>query len=196
MPCRCLPGYYDPYYVYRCAAPGYVLIIPPPEATTAQTRPAPATPSPNECYGPKVDQRGNLIHENGNMVPDFSKPVPCPSRSAPRPPSPPPIPKAVLEPIYFDLDQSVLRPDATETLRKDSEWFTQNPGKKVRIQGNCDPRATGEYNLALVRDGQKQRRGTLLILAWTEGCLRRSVTEKIGQAVKQKTNRAGQGKGG
>jgi peptidoglycan-associated lipoprotein len=72
----------------------------------------------------------------------------------PRPPSPPPsrpTPAAGLQPIYFDLDQSVIRPDAAETLKKSLEWFKQNPGRKVRIQGNCDPRATGEYNLALGR---------------------------------------------
>ena len=65
------------------------------------------------------------------------------------PPPPPPAPAAVLQPIYFDLNKSVIRPDTAETLKKNLEWFTQNPGKKVRIQGNCDPRATEKYNRAL-----------------------------------------------
>ena len=39
------------------------------------------------------------------------------------------------------------------TLQKNLEWFRQNPGRKVSIQGNCDPRATEKYNLVL---GQKR----------------------------------------
>ena len=75
-------GYYDPYYAYPSyAAPQYVLVVPPPDATTAQSEPVPATPSPNQCYAPKVDQSGNLIYENNDMIPDFSKPVPCPPQS-------------------------------------------------------------------------------------------------------------------
>jgi len=65
------------------------------------------------------------------------------------PPPPPPRPAALLKPIYFDLNKSVIRPDAAETLKRDLEWFRQNQGRKVMIQGNCDPRATESYNLAL-----------------------------------------------
>jgi peptidoglycan-associated lipoprotein len=34
-------------------------------------------------------------------------------------------------------------------LKKNLEWFRQNSGRKVSIQGNCDPRATEKHNLAL-----------------------------------------------
>jgi len=69
--------------------------VPPPEATTAYQQgpqiievpssgatypigPKPEKVPPNQCYAPKIDQKGNIIKENGNPVPDFSKPVPCP----------------------------------------------------------------------------------------------------------------------
>jgi peptidoglycan-associated lipoprotein len=60
-----------------------------------------------------------------------------------------PAPAAVLQPIYFDLNKSVIRPDAEETLKANLEWFKQNSDKKVSIQGNCDPRASRKYNHAL-----------------------------------------------
>ena len=82
-----------------------------------------------------------------------------PSTAKPYAPSPPPVPRqsppqqsapaAVLQPIYFNLSKSDIRPDAAKTLKKNLEWFKENPGKKVSIQGNCDPRATEQYNIAL-----------------------------------------------
>jgi peptidoglycan-associated lipoprotein len=86
-------------------------------------------------------------------------PAPAP---APAPVPPPPGPAAVLQPIYFDLNKSVITPDAAETLKANLEWFRQNPDKKVRIEGNCDPRATKKYNHAL---GQRRADATKKYLA-------------------------------
>ena len=72
-----------------------------------------------------------------------------PTPPAPARPSPKPAPAAVLQPIYFDLNKSVIRPDAAETLKRNLQWFRQHPDRKVKIQGNCDPRATESYNRAL-----------------------------------------------
>ena len=64
-------GYYGPYS-YPSYDPNYVLVVP--QGTEQQ-------PGPNQCYGPKVDQEGNIMrNQAGNMIPDFSKPVPCPSQ--------------------------------------------------------------------------------------------------------------------
>lgn len=64
-------GYYGPYG-YSSYDPNYVLVVP--QGTEQQ-------PGPNQCYGPKVDQEGNIMRDQaGNMIPDFSKPVPCPSQ--------------------------------------------------------------------------------------------------------------------
>ena len=37
-------------------------------------------------------------------------------------------------PIYFDLNKSVMRPDAA-TLKGSLGWFNQNQERKVRIEG-------------------------------------------------------------
>jgi peptidoglycan-associated lipoprotein len=92
----------------------------------------------------------------------WTRVVPTPPPvSRPRPPAPAPVPKpipaAVLRPIYFDLNKSVIRPDAAATLKRNLEWFRQNPGTKVRVEGNCDPRATERYNRAL---GQRRADAT------------------------------------
>ena len=73
-------GYYDPYYQYSYPAPGYVVEVPPPEATTQYQQQSTGPVPPNQCYAPKMDQSGNMLKENGNPIPDFGKPVPCPAQ--------------------------------------------------------------------------------------------------------------------
>ncbi|MBX5453001.1 MAG: peptidoglycan-associated lipoprotein Pal [Acidobacteriia bacterium] len=51
--------------------------------------------------------------------------------------------------IYFDFDRSTLRPEAKETLDRQSAWLEKYPQVKVQVAGNCDERGTEEYNLAL-----------------------------------------------
>jgi peptidoglycan-associated lipoprotein len=56
-----------------------------------------------------------------------------------------------VQPIYFDYDQAELRPEAKETLRRAAQWLSQGPNRTIvfRIEGNCDPRGTEEYNIGL-----------------------------------------------
>ena len=56
---------------------------------------------------------------------------------------------APLLPIYFDFDKSNIRPDQRGRLERDADYLKQNPGVKVRIEGNTDERGTNEYNMAL-----------------------------------------------
>jgi len=53
--------------------------------------------------------------------------------------------------IFFDYDKSDLRPEAKDTLRRSAAWLSQSPYRSVvfRIEGDCDPRGTEEYNLGL-----------------------------------------------
>ena len=51
--------------------------------------------------------------------------------------------------VFFDYDQSIVRPDGEETLRRQAKFLTQNPGLTLTISGHCDERGTREYNLAL-----------------------------------------------
>jgi peptidoglycan-associated lipoprotein len=54
-----------------------------------------------------------------------------------------------LKEIYFEFDSYDLNPDARATLKVDTEWLKGNPSSRVEIEGHCDERGTGEYNLAL-----------------------------------------------
>ena len=51
--------------------------------------------------------------------------------------------------VFFDFDSSTLRSDAQASVQKLAAWLKANPGKRIRIEGNCDERGTREYNLAL-----------------------------------------------
>ena len=55
-----------------------------------------------------------------------------------------------LGPVYFDMDQAVLRADARATLKARADAIQQHPEWGiVTIQGHCDERGSDEYNLAL-----------------------------------------------
>ncbi|OGR93109.1 MAG: peptidoglycan-associated lipoprotein [Elusimicrobia bacterium RIFCSPLOWO2_01_FULL_59_12] len=54
-----------------------------------------------------------------------------------------------LSAIYFDLDQSTLRNDARETLRKNYEALRTHKDWEALVEGHCDERGTTEYNLGL-----------------------------------------------
>ena len=54
-----------------------------------------------------------------------------------------------LSPIYFEFDKSTIRPDQAEKIRTNAQFLKNNPSLRVQIEGNCDPRGTYEYNLAL-----------------------------------------------
>jgi peptidoglycan-associated lipoprotein len=53
--------------------------------------------------------------------------------------------------VYFELDKADLTPESRDTLRRGAEWLTQGPNRSItfRIEGNCDPRGTEEYNIGL-----------------------------------------------
>ena len=51
--------------------------------------------------------------------------------------------------IYFDVDQSTVRGEATPILDAQAAWLVRYPAVKVRIEGNTDERGTREYNFAL-----------------------------------------------
>ncbi|HLF84911.1 MAG TPA: OmpA family protein, partial [Blastocatellia bacterium] len=53
--------------------------------------------------------------------------------------------------VYFELDKADLTPESRDKLRGAAEWLTQGPNRSItfRIEGNCDPRGTEEYNIGL-----------------------------------------------
>lgn len=51
--------------------------------------------------------------------------------------------------IRFDFDKYDLRPEAREILREHADWLFRHTEFEVIIEGHCDERGSGEYNLAL-----------------------------------------------
>jgi peptidoglycan-associated lipoprotein len=57
---------------------------------------------------------------------------------------------AILEEIvYFDYDESSIRPDAQESLARKVPILRANPNVRLRVVGHTDERGSVEYNLAL-----------------------------------------------
>lgn len=52
-------------------------------------------------------------------------------------------------PVYFDFDSSSIRPDQVERIEANADFIKEQEDVRIRIEGNCDPRGTKEYNLAL-----------------------------------------------
>lgn len=51
--------------------------------------------------------------------------------------------------IYFDYDQSELRPEFLDIVAQHGRFLAQNPEGRVRLEGHTDERGTREYNIAL-----------------------------------------------
>jgi peptidoglycan-associated lipoprotein len=60
------------------------------------------------------------------------------------------VPKTHLDPVYFDTDIAVLRPDAREKLTQYAKSILDHPEWGVlKIEGHCDERGSDAYNMAL-----------------------------------------------
>jgi peptidoglycan-associated lipoprotein len=53
------------------------------------------------------------------------------------------------ETVYFDFDSSVIKSSEMPKVSAVADYLKANPGKAVRVEGNCDERGTEEYNRAL-----------------------------------------------
>lgn len=91
-------------------------------------------------------------------------PPPPVEEMAPPPPPPPPPPvdtnvvrrerlqslmSEVLKPIYFDLDQSSIKPEGKDILTRVGGVLKEYPELFVTVEGNADERGSTEYNQAL-----------------------------------------------
>jgi len=52
-------------------------------------------------------------------------------------------------PVYFDFNEHVLTTEATQTLQQNADCIKKVAGRRLRLEGHCDPRGTEEYNMAL-----------------------------------------------
>ena len=51
--------------------------------------------------------------------------------------------------IYFDLDQTVIKPEFQAQVACHAAYLRQFPEARVRLEGNADERGSREYNLGL-----------------------------------------------
>ena len=65
--------------------------------------------------------------------------------------------------IYFDFDQSDIRPEFTEMLVAHGQYLTENAGMSLRLEGHADERGTREYNVGLGERRAQVVRRTLLL---------------------------------
>jgi peptidoglycan-associated lipoprotein len=56
---------------------------------------------------------------------------------------------AGMVPLYFDFDKSNIRKDQAGRMQTNADFMKKNAKSAIRIEGNCDPRGTNEYNMAL-----------------------------------------------
>ena len=52
-------------------------------------------------------------------------------------------------PVYFDFDSSDIRKDQESRIEANADFLSSQADTNIRIEGNCDPRGTSEYNMAL-----------------------------------------------
>ncbi|MGA3008270.1 MAG: OmpA family protein [Opitutaceae bacterium] len=55
----------------------------------------------------------------------------------------------LLPSVYFDFDQSAIKRDERKKLVDAVKYLTDNPTKKLLLEGHCDARGTDEYNMSL-----------------------------------------------
>lgn len=51
--------------------------------------------------------------------------------------------------IYFDFDQTLVKPESAQALQQHAQFLAANPTLTIRIEGNTDEKGGTEYNLAL-----------------------------------------------
>lgn len=54
-----------------------------------------------------------------------------------------------IEDIHFEFNRSDITEKDREILNGLSDWLSRNKTARIQIEGHCDERGTGEYNLAL-----------------------------------------------
>lgn len=92
--------------------------------------------------------------------PEAAAPAPAPVVEAPAP-TPAPAPVVAVDPlndptsilakrsVYFPFDVSAIQDDDKPIVEAHGKYLSEHPDRKVRVEGNCDERGSGEYNLAL-----------------------------------------------
>ena len=123
--------------------------------STQATAPAPGV-APSRADSP----RPTAATSGGGSTPSTA-----PSRATTAGPATgtPPLPREYsevtqLKDIHFDFDRSEVRAADAKVLDANADWLKANPPALLLIEGHCDERGTGEYNLAL---GERRARAAM-----------------------------------
>jgi peptidoglycan-associated lipoprotein len=65
--------------------------------------------------------------------------------------------------IYFDFDQSELRPEYADVLARHASGLSNNSRTSIRLEGHADERGSREYNIGLGERRSQSVRRMLLI---------------------------------
>jgi len=113
---------------------------------------------PARCRAAFASLRSKLVATREGRVPAEAVATPAapkPEAAAPKPEAAAPAAargaekESVLKDAFFDYDKSSIRPDAKRSLDENAKWLKANPNAALTIEGHCDERGTGEYNLGL-----------------------------------------------
>jgi peptidoglycan-associated lipoprotein len=63
--------------------------------------------------------------------------------------------------VYFDFDQSVVKPEGQRLLEMHGKYLAAHPNVAIKVEGNTDEQGGAEYNLAL---GQKRAQAVTKVL--------------------------------
>ena len=69
--------------------------------------------------------------------------------------------EGLLQTIYFDHDESEIRPDQRAKLQANAQFLRENTNFRLLVAGHCDERGTREYNMAL---GEQRANATMQYL--------------------------------
>ena len=124
-----------------CAKKPAVSVVSTPPAAAGS--PAPAAPT---SQADRVQAPGS-----SGAAPATGQNVVVPAASAPAKPAPPSAFTAVsqLEDIHFEFDRYAIRRGDAQVLEVTAQWLKTNPTVLLLVEGHCDERGTGEYNMAL-----------------------------------------------
>jgi len=78
-----------------------------------------------------------------------SSPATAAQPAGPRPGSQEELVATVGDRVFFDYDQSSVKPEGRTVLNRQAAWLKQYGSVAITIEGHCDERGTREYNLAL-----------------------------------------------
>jgi peptidoglycan-associated lipoprotein len=99
--------------------------------------------------------------------------TPAPVEAAPTPTPAPAPPMMAVDPLndpnsilakrstYYPFDVYVVQEEDKPIVQAHAGYLSTHPGRKVRLEGNCDERGSDEYNLAL---GQRRADGVKKML--------------------------------